>query len=40
LTELKKAMVGDVGRLQEEIRRVFAQPKAENSRLQQQLRKQ
>mmetsp|Transcript_53707 Transcript_53707/g.105017 ORF Transcript_53707/g.105017 Transcript_53707/m.105017 type:complete len:136 (+) Transcript_53707:147-554(+) len=37
LTELKKAMVGDVGRLQEEIKRVFAQQKAENSRLQQQI---
>eukprot|EP00435_Cladocopium_sp_Y103_P075212 s304_g55.t1 len=37
LQELKKTMVGDVQRLQDEVRRHFTQQKAENSRLQQQI---
>merc|ERR1712170_148793 len=35
LQELKKTMVSDVQRMQEEVKRHFAQQKAENSRLQQ-----
>merc|ERR1719272_2519268 len=37
LQELKKTMVSDVQRMQEEVKRHFAQQKAENGRLQQQL---
>ncbi|CAE7629453.1 ALKBH3 [Symbiodinium sp. CCMP2456] len=37
LQELKKTMVGDVQRLQDEVKRHFAQQKAENARLQQQI---
>mmetsp|Transcript_149265 Transcript_149265/g.212183 ORF Transcript_149265/g.212183 Transcript_149265/m.212183 type:complete len:127 (+) Transcript_149265:76-456(+) len=37
LQELKKTMVGDVQRLQDEVKRHFTQQKAENSRLQQQI---
>eukprot|EP00388_Colpodella_angusta_P021284 GDKJ01053895.1.p1 GENE.GDKJ01053895.1~~GDKJ01053895.1.p1 ORF type:complete len:139 (-),score=41.87 GDKJ01053895.1:412-828(-) len=37
LTELKKAMVNDVSRIQEEVKRSLATQKAENGRLQQQV---
>merc|ERR1712017_34332 len=37
LQELKKTMVADVQRMQEEVKRHFAHQKAENSRLQQQI---
>merc|ERR1711988_84905 len=37
LQELKKTMVSDVQRMQEEVKRHFAQQKAENQRLQQQI---
>merc|ERR1712036_112633 len=37
LQELKKTMVADVQRMQEEMKRHFAHQKAENSRLQQQI---
>merc|ERR1719424_2709155 len=37
LQELKKTMVQDVQRMQEEVKKHFAQQKAENGRLQQQL---
>merc|ERR1719313_2369850 len=37
LQELKKTMVQDVQRMQEEVKKHFAQQKAENSRLQQQI---
>eukprot|EP00933_Yihiella_yeosuensis_P065795 TRINITY_DN69783_c0_g1_i1.p1 TRINITY_DN69783_c0_g1~~TRINITY_DN69783_c0_g1_i1.p1 ORF type:complete len:125 (-),score=45.03 TRINITY_DN69783_c0_g1_i1:59-433(-) len=37
LQELKKTMVGDVQRMQDEVKRHFAQQKAENGRLQQQV---
>lgn len=37
LQELKKTMVGDVQRLQDEVKRHFVQQKAENQRLQQQI---
>ncbi|CEL99958.1 unnamed protein product [Vitrella brassicaformis CCMP3155] len=37
LLELKKAMSGDIARLQEEIKKHLGQQKAENSRLQQQV---
>ncbi|CAE7476360.1 unnamed protein product [Symbiodinium pilosum] len=37
LQELKKTMVGDVQRLQDEVKRHFGQQKAENARLQQQI---
>merc|ERR1711890_87557 len=37
LQELKKTMVADVQRMQEEVKRHFAHQKAENSRLQQQV---
>merc|ERR1712190_150466 len=37
LQEMKKTMVGDVQRMQEEVKKHFAQQKAENQRLQQQI---
>merc|ERR1711904_445530 len=37
LQELKKTMVSDVQRMQEEVKRHFSQQKAENQRLQQQV---
>merc|ERR1719424_691158 len=37
LQELKKTMVADVQRMQDEVKRHFAQQKADNSRLQQQI---
>merc|ERR1719207_426458 len=37
LQELKKTMVSDVQRMQEEVKRHFGQQKAENQRLQQQV---
>merc|ERR1719331_829534 len=37
LQELKKTMVADVQRMQEEVKNFFVQQKAENSRLQQQI---
>merc|ERR1712228_872304 len=37
LMEMKKVMVGDVQRMQEEVKKHFAQQKAENTRLQQQV---
>merc|ERR1712137_174614 len=37
LQEMKKTMVGDVQRMQEEVKKHFAQQKAENGRLQQQI---
>eukprot|EP00443_Scrippsiella_acuminata_P088495 CAMPEP_0115470582 /NCGR_PEP_ID=MMETSP0271-20121206/52078_1 /TAXON_ID=71861 /ORGANISM="Scrippsiella trochoidea, Strain CCMP3099" /LENGTH=160 /DNA_ID=CAMNT_0002897733 /DNA_START=90 /DNA_END=570 /DNA_ORIENTATION=+ len=37
LQELKKTMVSDVQRMQEEVKKHFQQQKAENSRLQQQI---
>merc|ERR1719291_1570727 len=37
LMELKKTMVSDVQRMQEEVKRHFTQQKAENQRLQQQI---
>merc|ERR1719440_1693794 len=37
LQELKKTMVGDVQRMQEEVKKHFQQQKAENARLQQQI---
>merc|ERR1719262_1501140 len=37
LQEMKKTMVGDVQRMQEEVKKHFQQQKAENARLQQQI---
>merc|ERR1719298_205938 len=37
LQEMKKTMVGDVQRMQEEVKKHFTQQKAENNRLQQQI---
>merc|ERR1719262_250677 len=37
LSELKKTMVGDVQQMQEEVKKHFAQQRAENGRLQQQI---
>ncbi len=37
LSELKKVMVNDVARMQEEVKRHFAQQKSENGRIQQQV---
>mmetsp|Transcript_6149 Transcript_6149/g.14055 ORF Transcript_6149/g.14055 Transcript_6149/m.14055 type:complete len:120 (+) Transcript_6149:114-473(+) len=37
LQDLKKAMVGDVQRVQDEVKKHFQQQKAENTRLQQQV---
>mmetsp|Transcript_2343 Transcript_2343/g.4941 ORF Transcript_2343/g.4941 Transcript_2343/m.4941 type:complete len:124 (+) Transcript_2343:86-457(+) len=37
LEELKKTMVGDVQRMQEEVKKHFMQQKSENARLQQQI---
>merc|ERR1712087_777928 len=37
LQELKKTMVGDVQRMQEEVKKHFQQQKSENTRLQQQI---
>merc|ERR1719160_828062 len=37
LQEMKKTMVGDVQRMQEEVKKHFSQQKAENGRLQQQI---
>jgi len=37
LQELKKTMVADVQRMQDEVKRHFAQQKADNARLQQQI---
>ncbi len=37
VNELKKTMIGDVQRMQEEVKRHFSHQKAENARLQQQI---
>merc|ERR1712217_18304 len=37
LQEMKKTMVGDVQRMQEEVKKHFSQQKAENNRMQQQI---